>query len=49
MKWGEREITHKAAPIEIVDRRDGQGLRPQFVGDDVETVPLQNAAIRIVE
>jgi DNA-binding HxlR family transcriptional regulator len=48
MQWGEQAVTGKAAPIQIVDRRDGQRIRLQMVRDDGEDVSLENAAILVM-
>jgi DNA-binding HxlR family transcriptional regulator len=47
MQWGEQVITRTAAPIQLLDRRDGQGVKLQMVRDDGDVAAFDQIAISL--
>jgi DNA-binding HxlR family transcriptional regulator len=47
MQWGEQAITGTAAPIELLDCRDGQKVKLQMVRDDGDIAAFDQVAITL--
>jgi DNA-binding HxlR family transcriptional regulator len=47
MQWGEQAITGKDAPMQLVDRRDGQKLRLALLRTDGKSASFKDASILV--
>jgi DNA-binding HxlR family transcriptional regulator len=49
MQWGERSITGKDAPIQLVDRRDGAKLTMRLQRGDGQSASFKDATILVTQ
>jgi DNA-binding HxlR family transcriptional regulator len=47
MQWGERSITGKDAPMQLIDRRDGGKLTLRLQRDDGQSASFKDASILV--